>query len=116
MKEALTPGITLYFVIENLADSSLNREPYHYEIVSGEISEIRRFANRRKKEYVVQTFNRMGRRSVLKHVMADRIGKEAFLSLDEAEEEAERATENHEQAWWWAVKNPLARPWRGVKA
>ena len=108
----LEKGTKLYFVIESLSDRTFRGEPYHFEIISGEINDIRHFEGSRADEYRVPTQNRMCRPSVLEYPRCKDFGKSFFMTFEEAAEAAEKATANYEKIWGWAIKQPLIRPWR----
>ena len=112
-KKHLPPGTTLYFVIESIADRAFSGEPYHYEIISGEIRETHTFDGSRSDEYVVPTRNRLGRGSCLEYPLCSNVGKTCFLTLEEAIAAAEEITAGYEKTWGWALKGqPLMRPWK----
>lgn len=111
-KKYLPPGAALYFVIESIADRSFSGEPYHYEIISGEIRETHIFDGSRSDEYVVPTRNRLGRGSCLEYPLCSNVGKSCFLTFEEAVKAAEEITAGYENTWSWALKEPLLRPWK----
>lgn len=110
--EKLKTGTKLFFIIESLCDRAFSGEPYHYEITQGEISDVLHFEWHRDDEYRVPTKNRLGRGSCLEYPRCKDIGKSFFLTFEEAAEAAEKATDQYEKTWDWAIKEPLKRPWR----
>lgn len=108
----LEKGTKLYFVIESLSDRTFSGELYHFEITSGEITDIRHFEGSRADEYRVPTQNRKGRPSVLEYPRCKDFGKSFFLTFEEAAEAAEKMTDEYEKIWAWSNEKPLARPWR----
>ena len=108
----LPQGTKLYFVIESIADRAFSGEPYHYEIISGEIRETHIFDGSRNNEYVVQTRNRLGLSSCLEYPRCASVGKTCFLTFKEAAAAADEATDKYEKTWGMMIREPLARPWR----
>lgn len=98
-------GNTLYTVEESICDRWFSGQPYHYEIIHGEISRINEGGY---KEYVVQAVNRLGRKSNLLYLKTSNLGRSFFLTEQEAVEMAERMTDRHEKTW----REKLLRPWR----
>lgn len=105
MAKLLPIGTTLYTIEESIADRWFSDQPYHFEIVSGQISRINVGGY---KEYVVPTVNRLGRKSLLRFLKTSNIGKSFFLTYEEAVELAETETARYEKAW----HVECMRPWR----
>lgn len=108
----LAPGTTVYFVIENLCDYHMSTEPYHYEIISGQIRDVNIWPGSRNDEYVVPTKNRLGRGSCLEYPLCKDLGKSFFLTYEEAAAAADKATDDYERRWSIMNEEPLRRPWR----
>ena len=104
MSKLLDIGTTIYTVEESIVDRWFYDEPYHFEIVSGQISRI---IHGGYKQYVVQAVNRLGRKSNLLYLKTSNLGKSFFLTLEECEAFAEKATQDYERRW----KETLCRPW-----
>lgn len=109
-------GTKVYMIIESLSDRSFWDEPYHYEIISGEIKEYNRAG--RYDEYVVLTRNRLGLSSCMEYPDCKDLGKSFFLTYEEAVDAADRATDQYERTWHRMLKEPtqLQRPWKEAKA
>lgn len=105
MSKLLPIGTTLYTIEESIADRWFSDEPYHFEIVSGEISRINVGGY---KEYVVHLTNRLGRKSNLRFMKTSNLGKNFFLTYEEAVEFAEVETARYERVW----HVECMRPWR----
>lgn len=107
-------GTTLYMLEESITDRWFHVIPYHYEIVSGEISRINHGGFN---EYVVQTCNRLGHKSCLRFIKTSDVGKRsAWLTYAEAVEAAEKATDRYEQVWGKYLEEKVMMPWRDENA
>ena len=98
-------GTTIYTLEESIADRWFSGIPYHFEIVHGKIERINIGGY---KEYVVHTVNRLGHHSLLRYLKTSQLGKEFFLTYDEAVQAAEKASDVYEARW----HETLMRPWR----
>lgn len=104
MNKLLPIGTTLYTIEESISDRWFAGHPYHFEIVSGQISRINVGGY---KEYVVPTMNRLGRKSNLLFLKTTNLGKSFFTDYRECVDFAERTTADYEKRW----REPLCRPW-----
>lgn len=98
-------GTTIYTIEESMTDRWFSHTPYHYEIVHGKINRINRGGFT---EYVVQTYNRLGKTANLRYLQTSRLRNTFWLTEAEAIEAAERMTTAYEKH----VKERLMRPWR----
>lgn len=108
-KKLLPIGTTVYLLIESFTDHSFSDQPFHYEIVTGE---VKGYICGGFTQYRVPTKNRLGRTSNLKFPRTTDLGKSMFLAMGEAVAFAERQTDEHESKCSRFVKEPLLRPWR----
>lgn len=105
MSKLLPIGTTIYTVEESISDRWFSEIPFHYEVVSGEITRINKGGY---SEYVVQSINRLGRQSNLLYLKTSNLGKSFFTDKVGAVELAEKVTDEYEKKW----RETLIRPWR----
>lgn len=108
-KKRLPIGTKLYLLEESTTDRWFSDQPYHYEIVTGEILEYIRGGFI---EYKVRLKNRLGHDAGLKFIRAASVGVSAFTDMQSAIEYAERRTYHHEKLFAYCMDLPMMRPWR----
>ena len=109
-KNKLLPkGTKLYLLEESMTDRWFSDDPYHFEIVTGEITNCIKggFV-----EYRIRTINRLGHDAGLRYIRAASVGVSAFTDFESAVEYAERRTNYHERKYGYGMKEPMMRPWR----
>lgn len=111
MKRKPQIGDTVFSVHEIWAgETSWKRShlPYHYVVTEGKITGLIQggywqacVRNLLNGEYMCLSFPKFSD-----------FGKSYFWTRREAEELAERITDQYEKTWGWMLSEPLMRPWR----
>ena len=109
MGKLLPIGTRIYTVIESISDRWFSDDPFHYEVVSGEVKETIRGGYT---QYVVQAVNRLGHKSNLLYLKTTNLGKTFFLDRASAVDLAEKVSDYYERQWHGITGETLMRPWR----